>query len=522
MPPKILSRLSFRLQVLTLGTLVGILFLAVLFAAFAALRFTKSSVLTDEQNHLLVTTRALAAEYSERAALASQKHEMSPLDDVSPQSSSGQLSVLSNVILQNSEEIKAGFYSRTADSLEGYSVSDGTPKDGTDGDSFSDQRAAILRVAREATLKGAPAESVQISPRDVILIEAVPVRNGDHISGSAWTFKQVPSLPGENRLRAYLIIAVLGLAALVCVFITFLVVRNLQSGVLKIEGGLEHLERDLNSQIPIGEDPGEIKRIASGINRLGAILREKIAGEKRIADRLRHAERLAALGRLVAGVAHEVRNPLTTIRLRIQMCQQSSFDPLVHESCGIALEEIERLNGMVNRLLNFSQPIHLHVEPTNLRALLEQRLESFADRARLQGTRFVKNGTNDGKIVSVDQSRLAQVFDNVVQNALEAMAEGGGTLCTTVSSQNDQHPDRGGVCVELNDTGTGIGAGNVSKVFDPFFTTKATGTGLGLSICHELVRAHGGEIQILSGNGCGTTVRIWLPLDQSRSHDSAE
>jgi signal transduction histidine kinase len=521
MPPKVLSRLSFRLQVLTLGTLVGILFVAVLFAAFAALRFTKSSVLTDEQNRLLVTTRTLAAEYSEKAALALQRNEEPPLNHASAQSSGGELSVLSNVILQNSEEIKAGFYSKAADSLAGYSMSDETRKEGAGEDFFSGQQAAVLQVAREAALKGSVAESVRISPRDVVLIAAVPVRDGSRVSGSAWTIKQLPSLPGENRLRAYLMIALLGLAALVCVLITFLVVRNLQSGVLKIEDGLEHLERDLNSQIPLGEDPGEIKRIASGINRLGAILREKIAGEKRIADRLRHAERLAALGRLVAGLAHEVRNPLTTIRLRTQMCQQSSSDPLIQESCGIALEEIERLNGMVDRLLNFSQPIQLRVEPTDLRALLEQRLESFADRARLQGTRFVKDGSTNGMMVSVDQSRVAQVFDNVIQNAIEAMADRGGTLCTAVTSQNDEQLDRRGVCVELNDTGTGISAGNVSKVFDPFFTTKATGTGLGLSICHELVRAHGGEIQILSGNGCGTTVRIWLPQDPSRPHDTA-
>src|SRR5271156_3894582 len=220
MPPKILSRLSFRQQVLTLGTLVGILFVAVLFATFAALRFTRSSVLADEQNRLLATTRALAAEYSGKAALALQKHEVHPLDDVSRESSNRELSVLSNAILQNSEEIRAGFYSRTADSLEGYSVSDGTQRDGTNGDFFSDQRAAVLRVAREASLKGGAAESVQISPRDVILIEALPVRDGGRISGSAWTIKQLPSLPGENRLRAYLIMAVLGLAALVALFIT--------------------------------------------------------------------------------------------------------------------------------------------------------------------------------------------------------------------------------------------------------------------------------------------------------------
>jgi signal transduction histidine kinase len=518
MPPKILSRLSFRLQVLTLGTLVGILFVGVLFATFAALRFTKSSVIRVEQNRLLATTRTLAAEYSEKGALASQRNEEPSFKHDSAQSSGGESSVRGDSISQGSEEIKAGFYSETSDSLEGYYASKEAQKGGAGEDFFSGQQAAVLQVAREAALKASVAERVQINPRDVILIAAVPVRDGSRVAGSAWTIKQLPSLPGENRLRAYLMIALLGLAALVCVLITFLVVRNLQSGVLKIEDGLEHLERDLNSQIPLGEEPGEIKRIASGINRLGAILREKISGEKRIADRLRHAERLAALGRLVAGVAHEVRNPLTTIRLRIQMCQQSSSDALIQESCGIALEEIERLNGMVDRLLNFSQPIQLRVEPTDLRALLEQRLESFADRARLQGTRLVKDGSTNRIIVSVDQSRVAQVFDNVIQNAIEAMADCGGTLCTAVTSQNDEHLDRSGVCVELNDTGTGISAGNVSKVFDPFFTTKATGTGLGLSICHELVRAHGGEIQVLSGNGCGTTVRIWLPREQFRSH----
>jgi signal transduction histidine kinase len=515
MSPKMLSRLSFRSQVLTLGVLVGILFVAVLFAAFAALRYTKSSVLTDEQNRLLVTTRALAAEYSNEAALALRKHEIPPLDESPPEASNRDLTVLSNVILQSSEEVRAGFYSRAADSLEGDSSSNWERRNETGEDFSGDQRLAVLQVARDAALKGGPAERVQVTPRDVILIEAVPIRDGDRVSGSAWTIKQLPSLPGANRLHAYLIIAVLGLAALICVLITFFVVRNLQSGVLKIETGLEHLERDLGSQIPLGEDPGEIKRIASAINRLGAILREKIQGEKQIADRLRHAERLAALGRLVAGVAHEVRNPLTTIRLRIQMCQQSSPDPIVAESCAVALEEIERLNGMVSRLLNFSQPIHLRAEPTNVRALLEQRLDGFSDKARAQGVRLIKDFAKDDNIVTIDQNRMAQVFDNVIQNAIEAMAKGGGTLSTSVKSHSGESSEGGQVSVEVSDTGTGISPEIVGRVFDPFFTTKLSGTGLGLSICHELVQAHGGEIRIVSRNASGTTVRITLPLSQS-------
>jgi signal transduction histidine kinase len=311
-----------------------------------------------------------------------------------------------------------------------------------------------------------------------------------------------------------LIVVGLGLAALICVLLTLLVVRNLQSGVIKIEGGLESLERDLTSQIPIDDDPGEIKRIASAINRLGAILHEKIDSEKQIEDRLRHAERLAALGRLIAGVAHEVRNPLATIRLRVQMCQQSSEDPSVYESCTVALEEIERLNGMVNRLLNFSQPVQLHTEPTNLRLLLEQRLEGFAEKARRHRVRFVTNFLGDPHALSLDQSRMAQVFDNVIQNAIEAMADSGGTLCMNLTSDGSGSAGKREVCVEFNDTGTGISTAIVSRVFDPFFTTKSAGTGLGLSICHELVRAHGGEIRLVSGIGHGTTVRIFLPISQ--------
>ena len=134
--------------------------------------------------------------------------------------------------------------------------------------------------------------------------------------------------------------------------LTLLVVRGLQDGVRKIEGGLQNLERSLASQIPVENDPDEIRQIAQAINRLGTALKEKIEDEKQIEDQLRHAERLAALGRLIAGVAHEVRNPLATIRLRIQMCQDSE-NADVRESCAIALQEVERLNGMVNRLSAF-------------------------------------------------------------------------------------------------------------------------------------------------------------------------
>jgi signal transduction histidine kinase len=523
MPPNLpLSRLSFRLQVLLLGGLVAILFLAVLFASFAALRYTKSSVLSEEKKQLLETTRSLAQEYSNKADFAQRNNEVPPLENPSLESSNGVLTLLSRVVLQNAQGVEGGFYALNADALLGYSFPTRQTDDSPGENILGAERSALLRTAHEAAVKRQSSERVLVTPGDIVLIEAVPVRDSQKSSGSAWTLKRIPSLPGTNRFRAYLIVAGLGVAALICVLLTLLVVRNLQSGVLKIEGGLENLERDLTSQIPMGDDPGEIKRIASAINRLGAILHEKIDSEKQIEDRLRHAERLAALGRLIAGVAHEVRNPLATIRLRVQMCQQSSEDPSVYESCTVALEEIERLNGMVNRLLNFSQPVQLHPEPTNLRLLLEQRLEGFAERARNHRVRLVTNFNRDPQLLSLDQSRMAQVFDNVIQNAIEAMADSGGTLSMNLTSDGNRSAARRDVCVEFNDTGTGISPAIAGRVFDPFFTTKSTGTGLGLSICHELVRAHGGEIRIVSGNGHGTTVRILLPISEQELDASSK
>ncbi|MGB9242055.1 MAG: ATP-binding protein [Candidatus Acidiferrales bacterium] len=513
MPPRLpIPRLSFRQQVLLLGGLVAVLFLSVLFAASAALRYTKSSVLNDEKRNLLKTTSTLAQEYSAKAALAHRNNEAPPLDAPSSEFSNGVLAILSRVLLQNTEGVEGGFYAHSTDTLLGDSYSAGETTDSGNQEIASNERFDVLQVAREAVRTRQPSEKVLVTPRDIVLIEAVPIRDAQNVPGSAWTLKRLPSLPGTNRLRAYLTMMGLGVAALICVLLTLFVARNLQLGVLKIEGGLAHLEHDLTSKIAIGNDPGEIRRIASAVNRLGATLREKIESSRQIEDQLRHAERLAALGRLIAGVAHEVRNPLATIRLRVQMCQQSSKDPAVHESCTVALEEIERLNGMVNRLLNFSQPVQLHPERTNLRVLLEQRLEGFAEKARHHRVRFTTNFFGAPQYLSIDQSRMAQVFDNVIQNAIEAMADSGGTLSMNVTSDGNNSPERREVSVEFSDTGSGIDPTVARQVFDPFFTTKSAGTGLGLSICHELVRAHGGEIRLISANGHGTTVRILLPV----------
>ncbi len=513
-----LSRLSFRRQISLLGIVAVVLLLAVLFATFAALQYTRSAVLKDDQRRLSYATSTLVREYSERAEVNRLKNKPELLDDLGNPSSQDALVALSRTVLQNMDGVDGGFYAAKGDIFVGYFIARHLEpgKDSTLANITDEERQKLLQVARQADFSSLPSEQVLTTAGGVSLINAMPIRHGPRFIGSAWTIMQMPSIPGANRFRTYLIAVGLGIAALVCVLLTLLVVSGLQNGVRKIEDGLTNLEQSLTSQIPVENDPDEIRQIAQAINRMGTSLRDKIESEKQIVDRLRHAERLAALGRLIAGVAHEVRNPLATIRLRIQMCQDTQ-DADVRKSCKIALQEVERLDGMVNRLLSFSRPVHLHAEPTELDRLVKQRLDNFSELARQHGIRFITRFGRDDRPVCVDQNRLAQVFDNVIQNAIDAMSARGGTLCVNVTRDSANANNGSEACVEFNDTGEGIPSDMVDRIFDPFFTTKPSGTGLGLSICHELVQAHGGNIQIASHAGCGTTVRIVLPINADAS-----
>ena len=512
-----LSKLSFRWQLTLLGTLVCVLFLSVLFAAFATLKYTKSAVLGGEKKHLVSVTQNLAREYDDKAEFSRQHLELPPLNNPNAASSREVLALLTRVVLQNVEGVKGGFYAKAGDTLIGDSFTVGGPPFATSTfeDDTAGQRADIFEAARRAADTNQPSERILSSRANIILVEAVPIRYGYSVVGSAWTIKRLSVLPGANRFRAYLITVGLGIAALASVLLTLLVIHNLQGGVRKIEGGLRGLEQNLASQIDSVGDPKEIQRIAQAVNRLGIALQGNIEREKQIEGQLRHSERLASLGRLVAGVAHEVRNPLATIRLRVQMCRRDSDNPHVKESCAVALEEIERLNGMVNRLINFARPVQLHYESADLRNLIEERMDSFRDWALRRGVTLNTELPQGHLSLDLDKNRMAQVFDNVIQNAIEAMSDGGGTLSVTLASQPQMQNDGNRVCVEFRDTGKGMNSSVARQVFDPFFTTKPSGTGLGLSICHELVQAHGGAIQLESEEGHGTSVRITIPASHA-------
>lgn len=232
-------------------------------------------------------------------------------------------------------------------------------------------------------------------------------------------------------------------------------------------------------------------------------------------ERVRRAGRLAALGELAAGVAHEMRNPLTTIRGFIQIYPDESGDPEFRKEFGAnVLREIDRLTKLTEDLLNLAKPIDMNPEPVDGGELLQEVASFLGEKLERNRVDSVVEIPSPSLIVPMDRDRIKQVLLNLVFNALEAMP-GGGRLRLALRSVQERlesgaREDRFAL-FEVADTGQGIPPEDQERVFDPFYTTKHSGTGLGLAVSHRIVEEHRGFLRVESAVGRGTTFSLLLP-----------
>lgn len=238
-------------------------------------------------------------------------------------------------------------------------------------------------------------------------------------------------------------------------------------------------------------------------------------------DRLYRAERLAAVGQLAAGVAHEIRNPLTAIRSTMQYLLRD-LDPGTpkHQLIEELLSEVDRINGTVGGLLSLSHSGEIRKSEIDLLTTLSKAVQLVQARAAEQGVEIRSDLAAGDLRVLGDDGQLKQVFLNLLLNALQAMLNG-GRISVTVHpwsprpGQISRDASWAEICIK--DTGPGMPPDQLRRVFDPFYTTKRDGTGLGLAICHGIIEQHAGEIHLESKVGEGTTVAIRLPLAEGET-----
>lgn len=231
---------------------------------------------------------------------------------------------------------------------------------------------------------------------------------------------------------------------------------------------------------------------------------EKIQMKKR----LNHTESLSTIGQLAASIAHEIRNPMTSLKGFTQLLQQTTNED-GKRYLAVINEEIKRMEEILTEFLEVSKPTNNKFEYFDLQVLMVEVVNFMAPQALLKNIEVVITLKTESVFNFLgDRNLIKQVFMNSIKNAIEAMPKG-GKINITVS-----YTEKKDVCIEIKDQGQGIEKDKIDKIFDPFFTTKSGGTGLGLSHSIQVIQSHGGTIEVESEEEVGTSFKFFLPLQK--------
>jgi len=280
---------------------------------------------------------------------------------------------------------------------------------------------------------------------------------------------------------------------------------------------LKQKTRVLEKEIEFPGDNGEpiplsvssSKLISENGEDLGAVFIIRDLREiKELQEKVKRSERLASLGSLAAGMAHEIRNPLSSIKGFAQFfLKKNPPETIDHKYSEVMIKEVDRLNRVISNLLDFAKPKEPLIEKASIADLINHSIELIQDDAGSRDIQVMAEIEEDIPYLELDKDQITQVLLNIVLNGLDAIQKGGKL---NIRCFRDNKGDS--IIVEIEDTGYGISEEEQSRIFDPFYTTRKRGTGLGLAIAHRIVENHNGALSVKSKEGAGTTFRIELPI----------
>lgn len=405
-----------------------------------------------------------------------------------------------NVALARSPGVEGGIWTAAEGSVAyAYPTYEGTgPKTDlpvAERDSIAQINADALRTERPAALR-------RPSRTQALLLQACPLR-GPIAGATAWTMARIQTDHGPAYRQllagfAFLAVTVLGSALFLGRFL-----YGFSGHIARLKAQLATPRSgpgDLPDLAPTGEP--ELDRLVEALNAAGARLRE--AQGRAVA-----AEKLAAVGRLSASVAHEIRNPLSAMRLKAENALASTDPARARGAIAAVLEQVARIDGLLSDLLGLTQARPPARAPADVAGLLEASARLHEDLAREQSVRLAveTDGLPSGVPVSIDAGQIARALDNLVLNALQHVPEGG---LVRLAAARTVGAGGARLLLTVSDTGPGVPAAIRAQPFEPFATGRPDGTGLGLAIVREIARAHDGEVRLVEST-VGATFEIDLP-----------
>jgi signal transduction histidine kinase len=340
-------------------------------------------------------------------------------------------------------------------------------------------RTALIAACR-ATKPGQTEHRRVSLPHDLLMFSL----RGATARLVAWTMIRLP--PVDTNRVGVEPLAEMGAAAvatLAFVLVALGALLALRRGAADLHMGLSALERDLHAEIPRPRIL-ELERVAAGLKEMANHLVETQERERALAARVGHEEQLAALGRVVAGVAHEVRNPLTGIKLTLDNMARRQLDDRSLRDVGTCRDEIGRLDRVVSSLLLVARKGPLDVAPFDATKLVDERIEAAEGLAATRGVHLVRDGQGS---ITANRDAMTRIIDNLLRNGIEASPEGGEVRVELRFSGSEMR-------LRVVDGGTGVLPHRVPQLFEPFFTLKPEGTGLGLFVSRSLLEAQGGTL----------------------------
>ncbi len=321
-----------------------------------------------------------------------------------------------------------------------------------------------------------------------------------------WSFQN-----GTNfeAWRKYLVFSVIS-ALVPNLLLLLLVVRTISRPLQKITlAAVQVTKGGYGTEVDLRKSNDEIGLLANSFNEMSRKMANDIKQLQQLNEQLIRTEKLAAMGTLAAGVAHEVNNPLASISSLIQIIQtKNNLDERTIENLKLVQTQIQRITQVTKDMMDFARVHPAAKSLVDANELLEKSLRLASFDKSFQKLNIFKDLAANLPKVFADGDQLQQVFLNLFLNARDALPEGGELFIKTSETEKDLQ-------IEITDNGSGIKTNNIQKVFDPFFTTKPTGqgTGLGLAVCYGIITAHGGKIEVLANKSNGTTFHISLPIN---------
>jgi signal transduction histidine kinase len=338
-----------------------------------------------------------------------------------------------------------------------------------------------------------------------IFVEGSPRRWGSVKIGLSMEEAQA-----EIRDTHIKLVLIAGLGLLVGILGSFLLSRGITTSLKKLVDGTVRISKgDFSHRIDLSSHD-EIGNLASSFNEMSEQLyltkkRMEEAGKKLI-----HAEKLASIGRLSASIAHEIRNPLTSVKLNVQKISESEcWGEIEKGHLEITQEGIEQIENFIKELLNFTRVSDLNFDEFPMEQIIDSSVKMVADSLELKNIRVKKDYQKHLPPVFVDGDKIRLVIVNILRNAYEELDEGGEIRINL--SLHEEEEDKQ-IRIEISDNGRGISETEWENIFEPFYTTKSDGVGLGLANAQKIVEQHNGSIEILKREGKGACFEIFIPL----------